>query len=74
MYVRQACYLKELAQRNKVSQKKLVAEVVKIGLCEIEQWGTGDGDVSIVEMRALIRVGFYPFKPSIVENVPDAVI
>lgn len=74
MYVRQACYLKELAQRNKVSQKKLVAGLVKIGLSKIEQWGTGDKDVSIVEMRALIRVDFYPFKPSIVENVPDAVI
>lgn len=48
--------------------------LVKLGLSKIEQWGTGDGDVSIVEMRALIRVGFYPFKPSIVENVPDAVI
>ena len=29
MYVRQACYLKELAQRNKVSQKKLVVGVGK---------------------------------------------
>ena len=48
--------------------------MVKLGLSKIEQWDTGDGDVSIVEMRALIRVGFYPFKPSIVENVPDAVI
>lgn len=48
--------------------------MVKIGLSKIEQWGTEDGDVSIVEMRALIRVSFYPFKPSIVENVPDDVI
>lgn len=29
MYVHQACNLKELAQRNKVSQKKLVVGVGK---------------------------------------------